>query len=238
MRFVRWLLKNLAAGAVGLWGPGLVVSAIGTALAAIAGLPLPLAVLFFVFLFGAAVTVFGTIAVWRTPSAPPVGGAGHRHIEPPPIVFRRSRSELNERWLEWLQVEVENTGQELLPGAWIESSITSQGKVRMAFSGAREDVELKPGLPIQIPLVIRASERHDDAPIYGVVLPAHKAYVSDLTYLKDHVLRRELPAGQSYRFSLILHYRNNEKAEAAFLVDIPGHEGEALRLWHVVPEDS
>jgi hypothetical protein len=158
---------------------------------------------------------------------------------PAGVKLRVSQPNTKETWLDWVHIQAEAYG-EVAPHAHVDAFVTGQGEtpVRLMWTGAHEETNLKPGLPVAIPLVIRANENHPEAPIYGIVLPKGQVYVTDITFLKDRVASRPLTAQPDghYRFTVRVHYRGDRVAVACFVVDIGS--GGRLHVHHVECEDS
>ncbi len=82
---------------------------------------------------------------------------------------------------------------------------------------------------MQIPLVIRAHE--GGHAVYGVALETGRAWLTDITFLKDDRARTEVrPAfGHPYeaRLDVTVFYGHGQRSEASFNLEVPRFESGA-----------
>lgn len=154
--------------------------------------------------------------------------------DPTNVVIRVVQAAPDEPWLEWLHLEAENLGGQRAEDAWIQLRISGMlGTWRLMWSGAHETTTLQHGLPVAIPLLIRANEDHPNARIYGNRLPPCKAVLTDINFLKDHRIKNSFHGMPQRpwegRFDVTLFYGDGASKKASFNVHVP-HESDGGRM--------
>lgn len=138
------------------------------------------------------------------------------------VVLRVLHVAPEEPWLEWLHLEAENIGSARAEGAWIRIRFFGGLQTwRLVWTGAHEKIDLEPGLPVQIPLVIRANEAGHA--VYGVPLEAGDAWLTDVTFLKDHRATHLLRGARdeyATRIDVTVLYGDRERTEASFNLSV------------------
>ena len=146
---------------------------------------------------------------------------------PPNVVLRIELASIAEPWLEWIHVSAENIGQRVAEGAWAEARITGLEfrPYRLMWSGAKEEVDLRRGVPVLIPLVIRAHAAGKK--VYGVELEPTVPYFTDINFLnKDHVGHHKLRAisgGGAWdgELNVVVHFGNDRTVSGRFRLTVP-----------------